>query len=98
MPPKAHPGAKEKAKAKAKGKARAKARASAPKARAKAKASAPKRIAAPKLEAGGRRRAVLKRPGAAGGPAERVPRREVVGTSVFTFAVTLARRRYGGMA
>jgi hypothetical protein len=61
MPPKAHPGAKAKAKAKAKGKARA-----------KAKASAPKRIAAPKLGAGGRRRAVLKRPGSAGGPAERV--------------------------
>ena len=72
MPPKAHPGAKAKAKAKAKGKARAKAKASAPKARAKAKASAPKRIAAPKLGAGGRRRAVLKRPGSAGGPAERV--------------------------
>ena len=72
MPPKAHPGAKAKAKAKAKGKARAKAKASAPRARAKAKASAPKRIAAPKLGAGGRRRAVLKRPGAAGGPAEKV--------------------------
>ena len=72
MPPKVLPGAKAKAKAKAKGKARAKARALAPKARAKARALAPKRLAAPKLGAGGRRRAALRRPGAAEGATEGV--------------------------